>query len=176
MTEGCTPPPPHTFQCSQYDSWDPNTYSVPVGDFCSGQLIPPAKPECANGNVDGPKITIKDREGTDCTIKMYNSPGTKHDIMSLVCYRNLFLDPGEQTNDDCLNKITTEIGGKSETWLVFITHGFTDSGSSTWLSTLRETILQRYDLLWYQNAANLLCWHCNKSSKQYVNPELNLQV
>ena len=72
--------PVHTFRCSQYDSWDqsPKTFVVPAGDFCSSLLIPPAKPQCArNKNTDAPRLSIFDGEGTDCTIEMYNSPGTQ---------------------------------------------------------------------------------------------------
>lgn len=78
--------------------------------------------------------------------------------MSLVCYRNIlkcfFCNPDETTNADCLTAITTEISGKDETWLVFISHGFTGSVDSDWLSPLRESILERYCLQIY-NAAHL---------------------
>ena len=51
--------------------------------------------------------------------------------------------PGETQNANCLNSITTD-RGKSETWLVFITHGFTGDLNSDWLAPLRESILLRY--------------------------------
>ena len=63
-----------------YDSWGQKTYEVPVGDFCSN-AITLKKPYCAKGtkvfsNKDKtPTISIRDGEGTDCTISMYNSPG-----------------------------------------------------------------------------------------------------
>ena len=81
VVEACGPPPPHTFQCNQYDSWDPSpwTYTVPVGDFCSSENLLPGKPDCAkNVRRDAPRISIFDGEGTDCMIEMYNSPGTLH--------------------------------------------------------------------------------------------------
>ena len=82
-------PPAHTFRCSQYESWDqsPKTYIVPAGDFCSGLLIPPARPECArNVNRDAPRISIFDGEGTDCSISMMLSPGTQFNSSKVSPY------------------------------------------------------------------------------------------
>ena len=143
------PPPPfflrptHTFRCSQFDSWDqsPKTFIIPAGDFCSSLLIPPPKPQCAkNKNRDAPRLSIFDGEGTDCSIEMFNSPGMQsnrfHQIWSnftvvtvvacmQYCYiKRLLLNclPDDPLNANCLNSITSG-NGKSETWLVFITHG-----------------------------------------------------
>ena len=72
-------PKENTFECTMYDSWGTNTYTVPVGDFCSRKTIPPTKPKCAKStDVEAPNIYVYDGEGTDCTIQMYNSPGTKN--------------------------------------------------------------------------------------------------
>ena len=73
------PPRPHRFQCNnRYGAWDPSpwTYTVPVGDFCSSRRDLPGRPDCArNAMRDAPKIRIVDGEGTECMIRMYNSPG-----------------------------------------------------------------------------------------------------
>ena len=156
--------PVHTFRCSQYDSWDqsPKTFVVPAGDFCSSLLIPPAKPQCArNKNTDAPRLSIFDGEGTDCTIKMFNSPGMqfnryhqKFPVASCIYFywsiqyfyiKTLPLNcvPDDPANANCLNSITSG-NNKSETWLVFITHGFTGSLNSDWLKPLRKSILLRY--------------------------------
>ena len=70
----------YTFQCPQYDNWDPNpwTYEVPIGDFCASKRNPPVMPDYCTKNQrrEAPKILINDGEGTDCMIMMYESPGT----------------------------------------------------------------------------------------------------
>ena len=50
--------------------------------------------------------------------------------------------PDNPANANCLNSITSG-NGKSETWLVFITHGFTGSLNDDWLRPLRESVLLR---------------------------------
>ena len=69
----------HTFQCPQYDIWDatPWTYEVPIGDFCSTKHNSPLIPDYCTKNErrEAPKILIHDGEGTDCILKMYESPG-----------------------------------------------------------------------------------------------------
>ena len=69
-----------TFQCSAYDIWDPNpqTYTVPIGDFCSE----PKLPNCASAeaNADALTVDINDGEGTECTLDLQNSPGTQNTV------------------------------------------------------------------------------------------------
>ena len=78
MLEGCSPVQ-YTFQCPQYDSWDstPWTYVIPAGDFCFSKSNPPVTPDYCTENErrEAPKILIHDGEGTECMIKMYDSPG-----------------------------------------------------------------------------------------------------
>ena len=77
-SEGCSPAQ-NTFQCPQYNSWDPRpwTYVVPVGNFCYSKHNAPVLPDYCTENEcrEAPKILIHDGEGTECMIKMYNSPG-----------------------------------------------------------------------------------------------------
>ena len=76
-----------TFHCSAYDSWDPNnpqTYTVPDGDFCSDLSDPtdpelPKLPNCADSdeNADALTVDINDGEGTECIIDLQNPPGAQ---------------------------------------------------------------------------------------------------
>ena len=71
-----------TFQCSAYNSWDqnPQSYSVPAGDFCSDLDSGPELPDCASGEANGHHLTvdINDGEGTQCVIQMQERPGTEY--------------------------------------------------------------------------------------------------
>ena len=54
----------------------------------------------------------------------------------------------DQENADCLNSILTD-NQRSETWLVFMVHGFTgslDDDQGSLLDVGRESILARYSL------------------------------
>ncbi len=66
----------------------------------------------------------------------------------------LLFCPGDKRNRECLLKTAqsvedTHSSGKgkkrpAETWIVFITHGFTQDLAANWLHDLRRGILDRY--------------------------------
>ena len=168
VIEACSPPPPpprpHAFQCdNRYGTWDPRpwTYKVPVGDFCSSRALLPGKPDCArNARRNAPRISINDGEGTECMIEMFNSPGTKTLLYFLTGFLIMLIwlfdnptktinNPLNFTSDDqqnvyCLNSIIND-NQKSETWLVFLVHGFMGSlDDGPYFDLLRESFLTRY--------------------------------
>ena len=77
--------------------------------------------------------------------------------------------PDNQQNMDCLRSITNYTG-KNETWLVFITHGFTFDLNDSWMIPMRESIRLRYGTPDRRIIGAIVGWGAVSSRSLFISP------